>query len=128
MGDVKIMKVDKQEFMFFDEERISGTILSESEFSSSTVGVISPGESQRHHVQNRPNNGVEIIFIYQGAFVVRTNNANIEHNAEENGPLYVEVPSGEPASIKNMGSNEVKFFTVFAPPFKMGEIKYLEDL
>ncbi len=128
MSDVKIMAVDKQEVIFFDDERISGIILSENKFSSSTVGVISPGESQRHHLQNRPDNGVEIIFIYQGIFAVKTNSANVEHDAEENGPLYVEVPSGEPTSIKNMGSNEVKFFTVFSPPFKMGEIKYLENL
>ena len=127
MTNLNIVKINKGPLLYFSEERISGSILPESEFSSASVGIVAPNVTQKPHYHKRRNNGVEIIFIYEGKFKLVTASEESEtFDVMEDGPIFVQVPSNVVASIKNVGEKEVKFFSVFAPVFELGEIVYTE--
>jgi hypothetical protein len=122
-----VIRVDRQERMEFPDERISGILLSATPRASATVAFIAPGISQTMHVHTRPDNGDEIIFVYRGAFKIAGDGWPDEsYDTDADGPVYLQVPTGVPASIVNVGTSEVAFYTLFVPPFSPGEIEYLE--
>jgi hypothetical protein len=124
---MRIVRVVGEPVLDFVEERITGILLPVNVFTSASVGFVAPGVAQRHHKQHRPQDGVEIIFVYAGRFrVVGEDGVSSVYDADEDGPVYVEVESEAPASLENTGSTNVKFFSVFAPPFAVGEHEYLE--
>jgi oxalate decarboxylase/phosphoglucose isomerase-like protein (cupin superfamily) len=122
-----VVQVDAQPCMEFSEERISGLLLPSTERASATIAVVAPGVSQTLHVHSRPDNGDEIILVYRGRFKVNGDSwSDATYDTDVDGPVYIRVPSGVPAGIANVGDREVCFFTVFVPPFAMGELRYLE--
>lgn len=124
---VTVTRVDHVERMLFEEERIAGALLGQGKHASYTAGIVSPGEAQRHHVQSRPDDGSEIILVYRGAFRLRTGeDSRQQYDVATEGPILVICESGTPCSVENVGSEEVRFVSVFAPPFQAGEIRYLE--
>lgn len=124
MQVVRLNDVDLQEFA---DENILGALLPATQHFSAAVGVVRPRESQRHHRQNRPEAGDELIIVLSGRFEVRTEAGNSgPHDADADGPVFIHVPSGVPASLVNIGDSEVRFLGVFAPPFQLGEIEYLD--
>lgn len=127
-GGVRLIIVDDQDLQKFQEENIRGAVLVQNAFLSATLGVVAAGEAQRHHYQNRPEGGIELIFIYSGHVEIRTaGSSTVKVDIKEKGPVLAVVPSGSPASIHNVeGGGEARFFSVFVPPFAMGEIVYLE--
>lgn len=123
---IAIKILTDQEVLSFPEENITGIILRDTESCTSTVAYVAPGQAQTLHVHDRPDNGDVIMFIYRGAFrVVSRDYASEVHDTGVRGPVYIEVGSGTPVSIENRGDDEVAFFTVFAPGFRDGEIRYL---
>ncbi len=126
MSQPRIVELARQDLVEFAEERISGALLGGSTpHASITMGVVPVGQSQRHHLQRRPNAGTEVILVYAGQFVVEGAEGAAEFDASEQ-PVLVEAPSGVPCSLSNVGAVPVQFFTVFSPPFEMGEIEWLE--
>jgi hypothetical protein len=126
MKKITYVEVNKQRFTRFPEERISGLILPSTDFSSASVGDVAPKVAQAPHFHRRPQNGDEIIFVYKGYFELVTESGIKRFNVDRDGPVFIQVPSGLQASIKNVGSSSVRFFSVFAPPFKVGEINYIK--
>ncbi|MDD5336879.1 MAG: hypothetical protein PHS02_00155 [Candidatus ainarchaeum sp.] len=124
MKKITYVEINKQHFVQFPEERISGLILPSTDFTSASVGEVAPGIAQASHSHKRPQNGDEIIFVYQGYFEFVTENGTQKFNADRIGPVFIQVPAGVQGSIKNIGNRPVRFFSVFSPPFKMGEINY----
>lgn len=121
-----VVVVDEAERLEFAEERISGVLLPASNLSSASVGFIAPGVAQTPHFHERPSDGVEIVFVYVGAFrIIENGVASRVYDTATEGPVYVEIPSGTQASLENIGTGEVRFFSVFAPPFAPGEIHYV---
>jgi oxalate decarboxylase/phosphoglucose isomerase-like protein (cupin superfamily) len=123
----EVIRVEAEPRMEFPEERISGALLPPTRHASATLAIIAPGASQTLHVHSRPDKGDEIIFVYRGMFkVVGEGWPDTIYNTDAEGPVYVRVPSDVPVGIANIGDNEVFFYTVFVPPFELGEIRYLE--
>lgn len=111
----------------FPEERITGLLLPETQFTSASIGFVPPYGVQTPHYQRRPGNGDEIIFVYEGVFRLQSGNRRTEtYDTSENGPVYILVRSGTPASLENCGPDMVRFFSVFSPPFAIGETQFLE--
>jgi mannose-6-phosphate isomerase-like protein (cupin superfamily) len=122
-----IVQVDNEPRMDFPEERISGVLLPSTRHASATIAIVKPGTSQTLHVHTRPNGGDEIIFVYRGSFAVRGDGWSGQiFDTGADGPVYLRVPSGVPVAIENKGQTQVCFYTVFVPPFEMGEMQYLE--
>lgn len=110
----------------FAEEKITGILLPETTFSSASIGFVPPFGEQSPHYQNRPEGGDEIIFVYEGRFSVVSGNQRTDViDTKQDGPIYILVRSGTPASLENRGSETVRFFSVFAPPFAIGETHFL---
>lgn len=128
---ITVIPLNDAEVLEFAEENISGILLSNNQFGSSTVAFVAPGQKQTLHVHTRPHNGVEVIYIYEGVFRLATGDHGERlsrvYDTAVDGPVYLEVASGIPAGIENCGDTRVTFFTVFNPPFEIGEIKYLEE-
>ncbi len=125
---VNIIKIDQEQRLEFAHENIAGFLLPETGHASASVGIIPPRGAQRHHKQQRPDGGVENIFIFRGTFTVEPPMSALErHNCEIDGPVFVQVPSDTPFSIRNLADQPVWFYTVFAPPFRPGEIEFLGD-
>lgn len=128
---ITVIPSNAAEVLDFAEENITGILLSNNRFGSSTVAFVAPQQKQTLHVHARPDNGVEVIYIYEGVFRLATGD-HAEHlsrvyDTAVDGPVHLEVASGTPARIENCGDTRVAFFTVFTPPFEMGEIRYLEE-
>lgn len=122
-----VIRVEAEPRMEFPEERIAGALLSVTPRASATVAYVAPGVAQTLHVHSRPDNGDELIFIYRGRFQMRGDDwPDTIYDTDADGPVYLQIPSGAVASISNIGDNEVRFFTVFTPPFAQGELEYLE--
>lgn len=124
MKDIKVIKVDEEPIKYFSEESLFGAILPSTAFSSASIGIIEPGNAQTLHYHIRPQAGVEIIFIHQGNFVLTTEGKEESFDTTQVGPIYIQVPSGIQASIKNTGKKQVKFFSIFTPPFESGEVHF----
>lgn len=124
-SELTILSVNAQPRARFEPENILGVILLDSPLSSASVGYVEPGMAQARHFHLRPDRGEELIFVDQGHFRLVTSNGPHEFNVEENGPVFIRVPSGTEASIENVGANQVRFLSVFVPPFAPGEIQFL---
>ncbi len=123
-----VVCLHKLKFSEFEEENIVGAIIGQDEFGSITTGLVRVGQAQTPHLHNRPSNGIELILVYQGKVEVIGQSGVLEAcDADKDGPLFVKVPSGQPASLRNVGDVEVRFFSVFLPAFEMGEIVYLSS-
>lgn len=124
--EIEIVVINELDFLRFEEENISGVLLPSSNFTSTSAGIVMPGEAQASHYQERPGNGTEIILVYEGHFeVVGAAGTMTVHDCATKGPLFIQVASKAVASLRNVGNIPVRFFSVFAPPFEPGEIKYL---
>lgn len=126
MKKITYVEVDKQTFQWFAEEHIKGLLLPTSGFTSASVGDVAAKEEQTPHRHHRPKDGDELIFVYEGLFELVTETAKTRFDVDRDGPVFISVPSGMQASINNLGTKRVRFFSVFAPPFQVGEINYLK--
>lgn len=124
---MQVVRVNSEPFLDFSDEGITGALLGSDAHASYTLGIVPKGGRQRLHYQSRPDNGTEIIFVYEGRFNVLgvTDDLAGPFDCDVDGPVLVVCPSGQPCSLESNGS-EVRFFSVFAPPFQMGEITYIE--
>lgn len=123
---IDIVQVHRVPTREFTEERITGLLLPETKFTSGSVGFVPPQGAQTPHYQNRPEKGDEIIFVYAGKFrVVSGDWCSDVFDTAESGPVYLLVKSGTPASLKNTGDDIVRFFSVFSPPFQIGETQFV---
>lgn len=127
MSGVRVVQIDREERLEFAEEGIEGILLGADRHASYTVGIVPPGGRQRRHVQQRPENGTEIIFFFAGQFVIEADGAEPEpHDVSSGGPVLVVCPSGTAMSVVSTGAEPVRFFSVFAPAFAPGEVTYLD--
>lgn len=123
---IDFARLDEKPHLEFSHEHILGFLLPESRHASASVGIVPPHGSQRHHLQRRPDGGVENILIFRGKFGLEPAVAELEgHDCATAGPVFVHVPSETPLSIRNLGDDPVWFYTVFAPPFSPGEVAFL---
>ena len=121
---VVIHDLPRQKFV---GERIEGALLPETRFASASVNYVPADGAQTPHFQNRPQNGDEIVFVYAGRFrIVSGTTKSQVFDTDEVGPVYFLVASGTPATVENCGPKPVRFYSVFAPPFKVGEVQFLE--
>jgi oxalate decarboxylase/phosphoglucose isomerase-like protein (cupin superfamily) len=119
LGDVELKDIA--------EENVSTAILPDTPFASAAVAFVAPNKAQSVHYHERPDQGDEIIFIYQGAFrLVSGDYRSGIHDTATAGPVYAAVTSGTVLSIENHGDVDVAFFSVFAPNFRPGEIHYVD--
>lgn len=110
----------------FAEENILGAILGGTPHTTATFGIVRPGTMQTPHVQRRPDNGDELILVFEGKFrIVSGNDRTAAHDTAAQGAVYLSIEAGSVASIENVGDSDVVFFSVFSPPFVLGEIEYL---
>ncbi len=121
---LEVVQIEKAAFSYFADERIFGAILPTTRFTSASIGMLEPGVAQTPHQQQRPCDGVEIMFVYEGQFELVLQDSTQSFDVRQDGPIFIQVPSGVPASLNNIGSSPVRFFSVFAPPFEPGEIVY----
>jgi oxalate decarboxylase/phosphoglucose isomerase-like protein (cupin superfamily) len=126
MNGITVCQVRRSEAMKFEEENIYGNILPVSPFSSASAGYIAPYSEQKKHFHTRPDNGVEIIFVYQGKFKMLTSEGESEVMDAGECPVFIQVESKCVASLKNVGNLEVRFFSVFAPGFDLNELTYVD--
>ncbi len=127
MSGVKIIEINKEKVLDFADEGIRGILLGEDSHASYSVAIVPVGGRQRRHVQQRPDNGTEVMFFFSGRFAFIADGAGPdEYDVAEGGPVLVVCPSGVASSIENRGDTEVRLFSVFAPPFLPGEIEYLD--
>lgn len=127
MKSMTIIEVNKEEIHKLPEENISGIFLPRTKFSSASIGIVKPYECQKKHYHNRVDDGYEIIFIYSGKCVLMGEEESRVFNVDKDGPVFVAVPSRTIAYIKNVGENEVRFFTVFVPGLDINELHFIED-
>jgi hypothetical protein len=67
------------------------------------------------------------MFVYAGCFVLHTEGLEPrEHDVDTDGPVLVVCPSGVASSFESSRGTEVRVFSVFAPPFEVGESEYVE--
>jgi len=125
---VNVWVVNKEPVEEFADERIRGILIGRDSHASYTVGIVPAGGSQRLHYQDRPDDGTEVIFVYQWSFRVRgvEESKTGPYDVNESGPVLVVCPSGDQCALDSVGETEVRFFSVFAPPFQIGEIHYTE--
>ncbi|SRR6266496_983473 len=125
MPVIQAISIEKEPRSYLEEEQISGIFLPGSVFASASVGILEPGVTQTCHCHKRPQEGIEIIFVYEGTFSLMTEDKVLESfDVRQNGPIYIQVSSGQHAHLKNTGKEQVKFFSVFTPPFEAGEIHF----
>lgn len=128
MNSIQIVEINKQPVHNLPEENIKGIFLPKTNFTSSSVGIIEPNETQKKHYHNRPLDGYEIIFIYSGKVVfVSEKEESPVYNVDKNGPIFACVSSQTIAYLKNVGNNEVRFFTVFAPGLNLDELVFFDE-
>ncbi len=117
----------KEKVHYLAEENIKGVFLPRTMFSSASVGIVEPQKTQKRHYHNRVNDGVEIVFVYAGKCTLLTNEGESEvYDIDCDGPIYVCVPTKTIAHIKNVGTNNVYFFSVFVPGLVPEELVFLE--
>ena len=127
MSGIRVVQIDREERLEFAEEGIEGILLGADNHASYTVGIIPPGGRQRRHIQQRPDDGTEIIFFFAGRFAIEADGTEPEpYDVSDDGPVLVVCQSGTAMSVVNAGAEPVRFFSVFAPPFAPGEITYLD--
>lgn len=127
MSGIQVIKIMKEEVHDLPEENIKGVFLPRTFFSSASVGIVEPQKTQTRHYHNRVNDGVEIVFIYAGKCTLLTDEGESEiYDIDRNGPIYVCVPTKTVAHIKNVGMNNVHFFSVFTPGLIPEELVFLE--
>lgn len=127
MKGIKIVEIMKEKVYNLPEENIGGVFLPRNNFCSASVGIIEPQKTQTKHYHNRVGNGIEIIFIYSGKFILLSDEGESEiFDASCNGPIYVCVSTNTVAYIKNVGTNNVYFFSVFVPGLIPEELVFLE--
>ena len=123
----EVIRVVERPEEFFLQENLYGRILSDTPNATAVFARIRPREQQSHHVQNRPNGGDEVLFLFGGQFEVRTaTSVSGPFTADPENPVFIYVKSGDALSIRNVGDSDLCFFTVLAPGYKEGEITYLE--
>lgn len=127
MKKIEVVEINKEIIHDLPEENIMGIFLPRTGFSSASVGIIKPNNCQKKHFHDRVNNGYEHIFVYSGKFVLMGWNEQIIFDADNNGPVFITVPSKTIAYIKNVGNNEVRFFSVFAPGLDVNELHFIDD-
>jgi hypothetical protein len=124
---IQIVIVHSAPTVEFVEERITGVLLPETRFASASVNFVPVNGAQTPHYQNRPQNGDEIVFVYSGKFCIVSADWRSEvFDTNQVGPVYFLVRSGTPASVENCGTEIVRFYSVFAPPFAEGEVNFLQ--
>lgn len=122
---VEVVAIDDVPWEDFAEERIRGVVLPGSGMASASVGEIPVGLSQARHRHHRPPTGVELVLVFDGAFRLESCDVVTEvHDTRVRGPVFLEIGSGTVTSIQNCGEVPVRFFSVFAPSFQVGEIEY----
>lgn len=125
MDTIDVVAINDQLPQKFEEENISGILLPATRHTSASIAIVSPGEAQTAHVQNRPDNGAEVILVFEGTFeLVSEGRVVAAQDVSTDGPVYVSIPSGSEAYFRNVGSKPLRMFSVFAPPFAAGEITY----
>lgn len=126
MSEMYVIEIMKETVHDLPEENIKGIFLPRTEFSSSSVGVIEPYQTQTKHFHNRVGDGVEIVFIYSGKCVLLTEDGeSVEYDTDKDGPVFLSIPTKTIAHIKNTGASRVFFFSVFAPGLVPEEINFL---
>lgn len=126
MSKIQMSKVHEERFTYFSPEGLSFAALPAASFVSTAVNSIEPGGAQAPHYHNRPQQGEEIVFVYQGAFAVIGAEGVIDSfNVEHDGPIYLHIPAQTQASLRNVGDIPVRFFSLFAPPFVPEEMIFL---
>jgi len=126
MPEIQISKVHAEQLTYFAPENLSFAALPAASFVSSTVNRIEPGVTQTPHYHNRPQQGEEIVFVYQGTFeLIGAEGVIDSFNVEHDGPIYLHIPAQTQASLRNVGDTPVRFFSLFAPPFVLEEMVFL---
>ncbi|TDB80747.1 hypothetical protein E1264_33710 [Actinomadura sp. KC216] len=130
MTDLQIVASNELPLQDFTDERIEARLFPVAKFCDAAMGIVRAGVAQRHHVHDRPDKGDEVIFVYGGRFRVRGDFPGSDRvfDVSTEGPVYISVPAGMACSLENLGTEPVRFFSVFSPRFEPGEIRYVEAL
>src|SRR6266851_8315257 len=120
---IQIVAVHALPTQEFAEERITGALLPQTRFASASINFVPVNGAQTPHYQDRPQGGDEIVFVYYGKFRIVSGEWRSEvFDTKQIGPIYFLVRSGTPATVENCGTDIVRFYSVFAPPFAEGEV------
>ncbi len=127
MSKIIAVEVNNETVHDLPEENIYGIFLPKSAYSSASVGIIKAGEMQKAHYHNRVGDGVEIVFVYQGKFIICNERKDSDvFDTNMNGPVYIQIPTKTIAHLKNVGQGEVRFFSVFAPALDINELVFID--
>lgn len=127
MKGIQVVEISKEIIHELPEENIQGIFLPRTEYSSASVGIIEPWKVQKKHYHNRKGDGVEIVFIYSGKCTLVSEEGESEvFDTDRNGPVYICISTKTVAHIRNVGSTNVYFFSVFAPGLVPEEIVFLD--
>lgn len=84
---------------------------------------IKPQQTMTEHHHERPQEGHEIYFFYEGGhFKYKIGSQEGEYNSQK--PVYVFIANKEPHSITNLGDKVLEFQALYAPKFEMDEVRY----
>lgn len=126
MRGIQIVEISKESIHDLPEENIKGVFLPRTDFSSASVGIIEPNQTQTKHYHNRVGDGVEIVFIYAGKCTLLSDEGeSIVYDTDSNGPIYLCIPTKTIAHIRNVGLTNVYFFSVFVPGLIPEELVFL---
>lgn len=128
MNRAQVIVINEQKRTRIEAENIGGIFLPTSQHASSAVGIIDPHATQVMHIHNRPESGDEIVFVYAGHVELIVAGESMGHwDIAMSGPVYMRIPSGTVAQLRNRGSEPAYFFSVFAPPFELNELRFLDS-
>ncbi len=118
--------VDEVEKFWFEPEGIWVQELYRSKVASVAVGSVPVEGRQARHIQDRGDDGIELMYVHQGVFSIdRGDSKSRVFDTKVDGPILITIPSLWEATLVNEGTTEVRFLAIFAPELQLEEIKFL---
>lgn len=82
---------------------------------------LEPGQELKKHYHNRPNQGHELFFLFNGGhFILKTKDKEKEIDTEK--PIYIYFANKDIHGLKNISDKELEFQLICVPNFKPGEV------
>lgn len=125
-GGIKMVYVDFEELKWIYSEKHDCYLgvndkLPKNEFADIVFAKIEPKHTLAPHYHNRPHNGYEAFFFFNGGHIELIGENGKRTVYKKQIPFYLHFTSNEVHGIKNLGDDDLFFEVICAPKFDPNE-------